>query len=60
MKSDREKRHRGKQIKPTRHQIKGYMRLLQDRADQGDVNAAGWLLQLHNTEHLSLRGSSNG
>lgn len=31
-------------LKPSQAAISDYIRLLQDRADQGDVQAAGWLV----------------
>lgn len=32
--------------RPSKAAIANYYRLLQDKADQGDTAAAGWLLQL--------------
>lgn len=37
---------RGPNIRPTKAAVARYFRLLKDKADQGDVAAAGWLCQL--------------
>lgn len=36
-------------MKPSQGAVRSYYRLLQDRAEQGDVQAAGWLLLI--SEH---------
>ncbi|MCO7245255.1 hypothetical protein [Halomonas sp. Mc5H-6] len=37
-------------LKPSQETVRSYYRLLQAKADQGDANAAGWLLQLDLTD----------
>ena len=32
------------QVRPTRSDVQGYYKLLKEKAQGGDVNAAGWLL----------------
>ncbi|MCE8020173.1 hypothetical protein HOP51_08600 [Halomonas sp. MCCC 1A11036] len=39
-------RVRGPNVKPTRQAVAAYYELLKRKAEQGNVNAAGWLLQL--------------
>ena len=34
----------GRQAKPTKSDVHEYYKLLRDKARQGDVNAAGWLV----------------
>lgn len=43
---------RGKQVAPTQDRRRELMRLLDEMAAAGDVNAAGWLLALHELRQL--------
>lgn len=46
---------RGPNIRPTKAAVARYFRLLKDKADQGDVAAAGWLLQLDLLENQTRK-----
>lgn len=45
----------GRSIKPTKKEIRSYLELLRERAESGDVHAAGWLVQLHTAEQHHLK-----
>lgn len=45
------------QSKPTRSDVLDYYRLLKQKAQAGDVNAAGWLLDLHERRCSDQPGS---
>ena len=60
MKSDRRGRPKGsRNRKPTKREIAGYIELLRGRAEEGDVQAAGWLVQIHTAEQLNLKEPDN-
>lgn len=46
---------RGPNIRPTKAAVARYLRLLKDKADQGDIHAAGWLIQLHSIEQALMK-----
>ena len=41
--------------KPSRREVQTYLDLLRDKAQAGDVHAAGWLVSLHHAEQLALQ-----
>lgn len=41
--------------RPSKREVQTYMDLLRDRAQAGDVHAAGWLVSLHHAEQLALQ-----
>lgn len=41
---------RSKQVRPTMSDVRDSYRLLRDRAREGDVNAAGWLVMAAQNE----------
>ena len=41
--------------KPSKREIANYIDLLRDKAQAGDVHAAGWLVSLHHAEQLALQ-----
>lgn len=42
-------------LNPSQTAVRSYTRLLQDRADQGDVQAAGWLVFLSEQRQAALK-----
>ncbi len=44
-------------VKPSKAAVTNYLRLLSEKADQGDVHAAGWLCQL---DLIGLRDARDG
>ena len=56
MKSDRRGRPPGsRNRKPSKREIAGYIDLLRDAAQGGDVQAAATLVQIHTAEQLNPR-----
>ncbi len=46
------------QVRPTRSDVQGYYKLLKEKAQAGDVNAAGWLLVNATQEKQVSKGAA--